>query len=252
MSSEYQEIDPDSGEVLSFHGSQEALDAEFTAELLPDGPRDPIADQWGEIASDLLANVNDGPHFRKKRHTLLKLTEAAYLNIPMAAVFLDPNTCSKMAHYKWRDVDPKYEEAYLYLVGDAQAPGLARLTREQELDDHEALAISALVQARTTLRLGTAAAADTLMNALDASDRTQTPLWRERIVAANSILAYADHQAGGTAGPSVTLIENAIMVSYAAPDNKHAGLPHVITNESPNVLEGEVVDDSPPLPPAEP
>ena len=249
MSSENQEIDPDSGEVLSFHGSQEALDAEFAAELLPDGPRDPISDQWGETASVLLANVTDGPHFRKKRRTLLKLTEAAYLNIPMSAVFQDPGTCSKMAHYKWRDVDPAYEEAYTYLVGDAQSPGLARLTREQELDDDEALAISALVQARTTLRLGTAAAANTLMNALDASDRMANPLWRERIVAANSILAYADTQTGGTAGPNVTLIENAIMVSYAPPEDRQAGLPDGISDDT-NIINGEVEEDTPPLPPA--
>ena len=243
MTQEITEIDPDSGEVLSYEASPEALD--LAAEMALEATIDPVTDQWGELATELLANITDGPHFRKKRRTLLKLAEASYLNIPMSTVFLQPDTCSKMAHYKWRDVDPDYENAYAYLIGDPQSPGIAKITREQELDEDEALAISALVQARTTLRLGTAAAANTLMNALDASDRTQTPLWRERIVAANSILAYADNQAGGTTGPNVTLIEQAIMVTYADPAHRQTGLHDVMSNTQ-LILEGEVEEDVPP------
>lgn len=236
------EIDPETGEVVGYDHSDEASDP---AELIP--YTDPIVDQWGEEAQELLAAVTEGIHFRKKRRTLLKLAEATYINVAQATVFKMPDCASKVAHYKWRDVDPDYEAAYLYLVGDPHTPGIAKLTREAELDEDEALAVSALVQARTTLRLGSADAAATLMNALDASDRFGTPLWRERIVAANAVLGYTDNDTGAAAGPSVTLIDKAIMVAYPVSDGMPSSTPDGPTaDDEAGVVEGEYTEEQTP------
>ena len=205
-------VDPETGEVLDYVDDA-AVVPEF--EL----------DQWGEEALLLIQAVVIGPHCRKKRRTLLKLAEAAYLNVSQAAVFRLGDCSSKVAHYKWRKEDEAYEEAYLYLIGDALNPGLARLHREHELDEDEALAISSLVEARTRLRLASADAVRTLVDALDATDRFGA-LWRERIVAANSILDRADAETAARQAPAVSLVDKAIMTVYApAHVDQQAGLP---------------------------
>jgi hypothetical protein len=170
--------------------------------------------QWEELASDLLANIVDGEHYRKKRHTILALAEAAYINVSQATVFRLPGCASKVAHYKWRDNDPAYETAYQFLVGDAAMPGQARQLREQEIDEQELLAISALAEAKNVLRMAAADAAYTLTEALHAST-SHGPKWHERITAANSILDRSDAETATKVAPAISVIDAAIMKVYA-------------------------------------
>ena len=185
-------------------------------------------DQWGDQAAELINAITEGPHFRKKRHTLLSLSDAAYHNFSQAQVFQLASCASKVAHYKWRQVDPAYEAAYLFLIGDNSMPGIARQQREQELDEAEQLAIGALAEARATLRLGAAEASHTLISALDAQN-SYGPKWHERISAANSILDRADRDTATLATPALGIIDHAIMHVYHnedqhAMDTRQAGL----------------------------
>lgn len=195
-----------------------------TGEILPDSPPTSsfALSNWGEEAIAMLHAVDTGRHYRKKRTTLLRLAEATYLNRSQASVFRDSHTtgvASRVAHYKWRNTDQQYEACYQYLVGDPSTPGVAKLAREQELDEDEGLAISALVEARTRLQLATAEAVKTLVAALSAKDR-YGPLWRERIVAANSILERSDDTAGRSGvGRQVTLVDKAILTVYNMTQN---------------------------------
>lgn len=170
--------------------------------------------QWEELASDLLANIVDGEHYRKKRHTILALAEAAYLNVSQATVYRLPGCASKVAHYKWRDNDPAYEAAYQFLVGDAAMPGQARQLREQEIDEQELLAISSLAEAKNVLRMAAAEAAYTLTEALQAKT-SHGPKWHERITAANSILDRSDAETATKVAPAISVIDAAIMKVYA-------------------------------------
>lgn len=203
-----QSIDPDTGEIIEEASDEEI--ANITKFALG---------AWGDDAVTSLHSVIKGPHYRKKRLTLLKLAEAAYLNKSQLQLFREAtegNGCgSRTAHYKWRNNDAAYETAYQYLVGDRANPGVAMLVREQELDEVETLAISALVEARTHLRLLSAEAVNTLGEALYAKDR-YGPLWRERIVAANSILDRSEAADTGKARHtgSLTLVDQAILTVY--------------------------------------
>lgn len=170
--------------------------------------------QWGEEAQALLANIVDGQHYRKKRRTILALAEAAYINVSQATVFRSPNCASKVAHYKWRENDPDYEAAYQFLVGDPALPGLARQQREQEIDEQESLAISALAEAKNVIRMAAADAAYTLTEALQAKT-SHGPKWHERISAANSILDRSDAETATKVAPAINVIDNAIMKVYA-------------------------------------
>jgi len=170
--------------------------------------------QWEELASHLLVNIVDGQHYRKKRHTILALAEAAYLNVSQATVYRLPGCASKVAHYKWRDNDPAYEEAYQFLVGDAAMPGQARQLREQEIDEQELLAISALAEAKNVLRMAAADAAYMLTEALHA-ETSHGPKWHERISAANSILDRSDQETATKVAPAISIIDAAIMKVYA-------------------------------------
>lgn len=186
------------------------------------------ANQWGEDAMQLVNDIVDGPHFRKKRHTLLLLTEATYHNQSQAEVFKLVSCASKVAHYKWRDVDPAYEAAYQFLIGNTALPGIARLRREHELDEAEQRAIGALAEARATLRLSASEAAYTLQDALKA-ENAYGPKWHERISAANSILDRSDKETARQPAPSLSLIDQAIMSIYGreskeADDTRQAGL----------------------------
>jgi hypothetical protein len=186
--------------------------------------------QWEELASDLLADIVDGQHFRKKRHTILALAEAAYINVSQATVYRMPGCASKVAHYKWRDNDPAYEAAYQFLVGDAAMPGQARQLREQEIDEQEHLAISALAEAKNVLRMASADAAYTLTDALQAKT-SHGPKWHERIQAANSILDRSDTETATKVAPAISVIDRAIMKVYHDDDDSmdtmplQAGLP---------------------------
>ena len=170
--------------------------------------------QWEELAQDLLANIVDGQHFRKKRRTILALAEAAYINVSQATVYRLPGCASKVAHYKWRDVDTDYEAAYQFLVGDVATPGLARLQREQEIDEQEHLAISALAEAKNVLRMAAADAAYMLTEALHAQT-SHGPKWHERITAANSILDRSDQETATKVAPAISVIDAAIMKVYS-------------------------------------
>ena len=185
-------------------------------------------DKWGDEAAELINAVTEGPHYRKKRHTLLSLSDAAYHNFSQAQVFNMASCASKVAHYKWRQVDPAYEAAYLFLIGNNSLPGIARQQREQELDEAEQLAIGALAEARATLRLGAAEASHTLISALEAQN-SYGPKWHERISAANSILDRADRDTATLATPALGIIDHAIMHVYHnddqhAQDTRQAGL----------------------------
>lgn len=174
--------------------------------------------QWEELAQDLLVNIVDGQHFRKKRRTILALAEAAYINVSQATVYRMPTCGSKVAHYKWRENDPDYEAAYQFLVGDANAPGLARQQRELEIDEQELLAISALAEAKNVLTMAAADAAYTLTDALLAKT-SHGPKWHERIQAANSILDRADTETATKVAPAISIIDRAIMKVYHDPDD---------------------------------
>ena len=182
--------------------------------------------QWEELAHDLLANIVDGQHYRKKRHTILALAEAAYINVSQATVYRLPGCASKVAHYKWRDNDPAYEAAYQFLVGDAAMPGQARQLREQEIDEQELLAISSLAEAKNVLRMAAADAAYTLTDALQAKT-SHGPKWHERITAANSILDRSDAETATKVAPAISVIDAAIMKVYADEPihAQQAGLP---------------------------
>jgi hypothetical protein len=169
-------------------------------------------DGWGDQVDDLLAGIT-GRHHRKKRHTLLKLAEATYLNQSQASVFKLQSCASKVAHYKWRQVDPAYEEAYLFMIGDEDRPGLARVAREEELDALERQAVSAISQARTELRIATADAATALRDALSARDRFG-PDWSIRVKAATAILDRADDETAQRSAVNVTTVEDAIAKVY--------------------------------------
>lgn len=177
---------------------------------------------WGDDAQRALAAVNDGPHYRKKRLTLLLMADATLRNRPLADVFQLPEAASAPAHYRWRKTDPDYEHAYMFLVGDPAMPGRARIQREKNLDDDELRAISALAEARTKLRLASADAVDTLVDALDAENKWG-PKWHERILAANSILDRADSDTAARQAPALALVDAAIMNIYghAADDAGH-------------------------------
>lgn len=173
--------------------------------------------QWGEEAQRMLENIVDGQHYRKKRRTILALAEAAYINVSQATVFRMPGCASKVAHYKWRENDPDYEAAYQFLVGDPALPGLARQQREQEIDEQESLAISALAEAKNVIRMAAADAAYTLTEALQAKT-SHGPKWHERIQAANSILDRSDAETATKVAPAINVIDNAIMKVYADDD----------------------------------
>ena len=197
--------------------------------------------QWEELAHDLLANIVDGQHYRKKRHTILALAEAAYMNVSQATVYRLPGCASKVAHYKWRDNDPAYEAAYQFLVGDAAMPGQARQLREQEIDEQEQLAISALAEAKNVLRMASADAAYMLTEALQAKT-SHGPKWHERISAANSILDRSDQETATKVAPAISVIDAAIMKVYSDDPidaDLQAGLP---ANEPPSqeVADSEI------------
>ena len=170
--------------------------------------------QWQELAQDLLDNITEGDHYRKKRHTILALADAAYMNVSQATVYRLQGCASKVAHYKWRSNDSAYEAAYQFLVGDAAAPGAARVQREQEIDEQEHLAISALAEAKNVLRMAAAQAAYTLTDALEART-SHGPKWHERISAANSILDRSDQETATKVAPAISIIDAAIMKVYA-------------------------------------
>jgi len=170
--------------------------------------------QWQELAQDLLASIVTGQHFRKKRRTILALADAAYMNVSQATVYRLQGCASKVAHYKWRDVDPQYEAAYQFLVGDPATPGVARVQREQEIDEQEHLAISALAEAKNVLRMAAADAAYTLTDALHA-ETSHGPKWHERISAANSILDRSDQETATKVAPAISIIDAAIMKVYS-------------------------------------
>jgi hypothetical protein len=192
----------------------------FPAEF-PDGIPDsqlanqPDLDVWGNDAATLLQAVTAGIHYVKKRRTLIALADAAYNNTSQANVFRDKQFASKVAHYKWRANDPDYETAYLYLVGDLSDPGVARISREQELDEDEHVAISALAEARTKLRIASAEAVDTLVDALGATNRFDNPMWHQRILAASAILDRADAETAARSAPALMAVDKAIMTIYS-------------------------------------
>lgn len=196
--------------------------------------------QWEEEAQELLASIVDGQHYRKKRRTILALAEAAYINVSQATVYRLPGCASKVAHYKWRDNDPAYEAAYQFLIGDPAMPGIARQQREQEIDEQESLAISALAEAKNVLRMASADAAHTLTDALAAAT-SHGPKWHERIQAANSILDRSDAETATKVAPAMTTIDTAIMKIYAPDEmdvNPQAGLPEEADSpESPSDSE---------------
>lgn len=220
-------IDPDTGEIL-FDDSAEAQDPAPSADeasqaITADSDPPPgYLDEWGEESWALIQAIEEGPHYRKKRTTILRLAEAAYLNVPQKAVFSRPDCAARTSHYKWRKTDPAYEEAYLFLVGDATEPGLAKQLREAELDEDEVNAISSLQEARTRLRLASRDAVEVLVDALDAFVGGK-PQWRERIMAANSILDRADTETAVRRGPSIAIVDQAIMQVYG--DSRKPGLP---------------------------
>ena len=179
-------------------------------------------EKWGSTAADLLAAITEGPHYRKKRRTILLLADAAYLNHAMTSVWKVPDAASSVAHYKWLSNDAEYAAAYSFIVGTAVDPGLSRTKREDELDEEELLAVGSLLEARTKLRLFAAKAVNTLGAALDAVDR-YGPQWRERIQAANSILDRADADTASRTAAPTTQIDKAIMTIYATKDT------HVVT-----------------------
>ena len=182
--------------------------------------------QWEDQAQELLANIVDGQHHRKKRRTIIALADAAYGNRSQASVFTLASCASKVAHYKWREQDLAYEAAYQFLIGDSSMPGLARQLREQEIDEHESLAISALAEAKNVIRTASADAAYTLVDALQART-SHGPKWHERISAANSILDRSDAETATKVAPAISVIDHAIMKIYAddsMDDSPQAGL----------------------------
>lgn len=190
--------------------------------------------QWEEAAQELLDAITDGQHYRKKRRTIIALADAAYGNRSQASVFTLASCASKVAHYKWRENDPAYEAAYQFLIGDVAKPGLARKQRELEIDEQEQLAISALAEARATLRIHSAEAAHTLVEALSART-SHGPKWHERISAANSILDRSDQETASRAAPPIAIIDNAIMKVYSDEDkvNEQASLPANTNDQEP-------------------
>ena len=174
-------------------------------------------EKWGDSAASLIADITEGPHYRKKRRTILLLADAAYLNNSMTTVWKVPDAASSVALYKWLNNVAQYAAAYDFIVGTAVEPGLSRTKREDELDEEELLAVGSLLEARTKLRMYAAKAVDTLGMALDAVDR-YGPQWRERIQAANSILDRADADTATRTAAPTTQIDKAIMTIYAMPD----------------------------------
>ena len=207
---------------------------------LEDLPADTIttttANQWGDEAASLLANIIGGRHFRKKRLTLLLMADAALYNRPLTSVMDMSEAGSRITHYKWRKVDPAYEAAYMFLVGDHAAPGQARILRERNLDADELRAISSLAEARTQLKLASADAVQTLIESLDASNKWG-PKWHERILAANSILDRADSETAVRSAPALALVDAAIMNVYGAPPADDASI--VITDGQASLLDDQ-------------
>lgn len=193
-------VNPETGEILP---NTEVLDLEEHPEL----------GRWGDIARDALVKVTDGPHYRKKRATILKLAEHAFENLPQHLVWTMPHCASRQAHYKWLKNDENYAAAYHIIVGTVTDPGLARLQRAEIIDEAEDLAITALADARAQLRVATSAAVQTLIDGLSASNR-YGPKWHERIMAANSILDRADPETAAQQAPAQAIIDKAIMHVY--------------------------------------
>lgn len=162
---------------------------------------------WGEEAHKLLKDIK-GQHSHKKRLTLLALADCEYTGEAQGGVFKDPTCGSKTAHYKWLEEDTVYKAAYDFLVGNEETPGLARQKRQEEEDEAELEAVTAVSQARRKLKLLTMDAIKTLECALSFGE------WGESIRAANSILdrnpetmSGTKQQHSGTIARPITIIE---------------------------------------------
>lgn len=222
--------DPSTGEILDDTGL--ALDA------------------WGEVAMTAMLAVTTND-YRLKRFTLVALADAAFNNESIMAVYDNDKTGTRASHHRWLNDDPAYHAAHTLIVGTVSDPGIARLQRSQVIDEREDMAITALSQARATLRVASASAVATLIDGLSASNK-YGPKWHERIMAANSILDRADPETAVQSAPAQALIDKAIMHVYGAtlsPAVLPAGEP---VDTDTVVLEGEYSADEKGTTPATP
>lgn len=123
--------------------------------------------RWGDAAYQRLQEIGP-PHTFKKRRTILALADAAYTGQSLNSALKDSKTGSKTAHYKWLEKDPAYADAYAFIVGNQETPGLAHRQRMTEIEEEEARAVTVVAAARRRLKLLSGRAVDALASALDA------------------------------------------------------------------------------------
>lgn len=128
-----------------------------------------VLGRWGERAYELLRAI-PAPEARKKRTTLLAIADAVIVGRSLVSVFEQPNTCSRTIHYnKWMH-QPEYRAAYDWLVGNDDAPGLARKEAEAaELREYER-ATTQIATARHELQMASLPAVRRMVAALDAEN----------------------------------------------------------------------------------
>jgi hypothetical protein len=234
-------IDPNTGEIVDYQAPDDLA--------LEHAPEDPL-DKWGEYARTLLEAIDyeaSGRWWRKKRATLLHLADAAYLGRTKTSVFKLFETGSVTAYYKWLNNDSAFREAHDHLVGPIangkqlseqaadNGTGIAHQQREVMLDEHESVALSALIEAKGLLRMHSADAVRTLVDALHSADIRQHPQWRERIMAANAILDRGDSETASRAQPALQQINQAIMMIY-----NEGGDDEGTADEEADVIEGDI------------
>jgi hypothetical protein len=104
--------------------------------------------------------------------------------------------------------------------------------RLESIRETEDLTISALAEAKATLKHATTDAVDLLIRALDASNR-YGPKWDERIKAAIAILDRADPDTAGAAAPALQRIDKAIMHIYGTSSIDAPAPATIVDNSNP-------------------
>lgn len=229
-------VDPNTGEMLDY---------EPDLEFLPDDPMD----KWGDEAKAMLSAItyeSCGRYWRKKRLTLLALADAALLGKPKNTVWQLPDTCTYVSYYRWIAHDPIFTAANDLLIGpvtkganSSPSRGIVQAHRDVSILEAESIAIDALAEARTMLRIASAEAVATLREALASADIRRHPQWRERIMAATAILDRADADTASRQPAALTQINQAIMMIY----QEATGEPPAVVSDSDTIIEGVVTHE---------
>ena len=111
--------------------------------------------------------------------------------------------------------------------------------RDVGMLEAESIAIDALAEARTMLRIASAEAVATLREALASADIRKHPQWRERIMAATAILDRADADTASRQPAALKQINQAILMIY----NEGVDNAPAVVSASDAIIDGVVTHE---------